>query len=365
MARERKPIFEKVPGSGVWYIRYYDDAGRRHCERAGSEASAAEGYKKRARQIEDSVFCPPRSVNKLKFGELMDLAFADRKVRLAPTSYESDLGRAKRLREWFGEMPAAKVTAALIQERIRELCEGGLEGSTCNRYKALVSAMFTFAIKAKKLSHSPMRAVESFREGDGRVRFLDREEEAALRKVIERDCPKCEPELDLALNTGLRRNELFRLRWDQVDLERAILTVQGKRPAKGGGKGQRFVRLNSVAVEALRRLHRQSRGSAWVCPGKHDPPSARDWREWFEDAVKSAGLEDFHYHDLRHTFASRLVMAGVPLAAVQELMGHRFIVTTQRYSHLAPDHQRANVEKLATEYGNSGRLLSIAVGQEK
>jgi integrase len=143
--------------------------------------------------------------------------------------------------------------------------------------------------------------------------------------------------------------ELFRLTWDKVDLQHNILTVQGKQAANSSESSRRFVPINEFAHRAFEELHRRSAGSEYVCPGDHpvDDGNQQDWRSWFEGAVKRAGVVNFRFHDLRHTFASRLVMEGVPLSAVQELLGHRSIVTTQRYAHLAPDHQKANVGKLA------------------
>jgi integrase len=85
---------------------------------------------------------------------------------------------------------------------------------------------------------------------------------------------------------------------------------------------------------------------SYVIPGPA-APRGRDWRRWFEDAVEAAEIPDFHYHDLRHTFGSRLVMKGVDLRTVMELMGHSDITMTMRYAHLAQSHVRDAVERLA------------------
>jgi len=104
---------------------------------------------------------------------------------------------------------------------------------------------------------------------------------------------------------------------------------------------KRFIAVNSAARCALEILGLSPNGSGLVCS-----PLAGPERRWFAEVVKQAGLANFHWHDLRHTFASRLVMAGVDLRTVQELMGHKAIAMTVRYSHLAPAHQREAVERL-------------------
>lgn len=89
----------------------------------------------------------------------------------------------------------------------------------------------------------------------------------------------------------------------------------------------------------------RAEGIGYVCPG-FEGSRSRGWRRWFEDAVEKAGIHNFRWHDLRHTFASRLVMAGVPFRAVQMLLGHERIETTLRYSHLGDTHLGEAVERL-------------------
>ena len=210
-----------------------------------------------------------------------------------------------------------------------------------NRYRTLLSNIFSFGVRNGKLVANPIARIERFREPEGRVRFLDADEEKALRAAVRGQSPEHEAEFDIAINTGLRRGEQYGLTWDRVDLERGILTVYGK-------TGRRFVPINSGARVAILHLHKVSNGSKFVCPDR-EREAQKDWRKWLDQACLTAKIDNFRWHDLRHTFASRLVMAGVDLRSIQELCGHRSIVTTQRYAHLSPDHQKANVEKLTRE----------------
>ena len=172
-------------------------------------------------------------------------------------------------------------------------------------------------------------------EDNTRIRFLLPDEETALRTAIEAKCPEHLPEFVLALNTGLRLSEQYGLTWADVSIARRILTVQR---SKNGST--RHVPLNRAALCALDDLRKQTGGTGFVCGGAPEP------RRWFGAALADAKIAGFSWHCLRHTFASRLVMAGVDIRTVQELLGHKTIAMTVRYSHLAPKHTLAAVERL-------------------
>jgi integrase len=154
------------------------------------------------------------------------------------------------------------------------------------------------------------------------------------------------PLVTVALHTGLRRGELFGLRWQDVDLTRAMLTVRGY----GAKSGQtRHIPLNTTAVDTL-KTWRSGRSkpavdAPLVFPGADDG-ALEDIKKAWAGLMKAAALTDFRFHDLRHTFASKLVMAGVDLNTVRELLGHSDIKMTLRYAHLAPEAKAAAVAKL-------------------
>ncbi len=164
---------------------------------------------------------------------------AAKKIRLAESSYYSDTHRLKPLIKEFGSMPAEKVTVDRINAFLATL-KDGRSGSTVNRYRSLLSNIFTLGVKSGTVASNPLARVDKFRESDSRVRFLDAEEEKALRAAVRAQSAEHEAELDLALHTGIRRGEQYGLTWDRVDLERGILTVYGK-------TGRRFVPINSAA----------------------------------------------------------------------------------------------------------------------
>jgi len=350
--KQQRGVFEHPKGSSVYWINYYDAKGKRHREKVGGYRAAIDAYYERKLSIRQGKFKPPRAAG-ISFRDLVEESFADRQTRLSPASCSTDRARSHPLVEWFGAMSASRITAPMIADCLRELREER-SGPTVNRYKALLSAIFKWGMRNGKLFDNPARDVQGYRDSEKRVRYLDEiSEEPALRDAIQRDYPEFEPELDLAIHTGMRRNELYRLPWKDVDLGRGVLTVRGKAHANSQQNRIRHIPINSAAAEAFEKLYARRNGSAYVCAGFHADeagrspnPDERDRREWFENSIEVAGIDDFHYHDLRHTFASRLVMNGVPLAAVMEFLGHTTLNMVLRYAHLAPGHQKANIESL-------------------
>ncbi|MGH9418655.1 MAG: tyrosine-type recombinase/integrase [Thermoanaerobaculia bacterium] len=141
----------------------------------------------------------------------------------------------------------------------------------------------------------------------------------------------------LAMNTGLRRNELLSLCWSDINFDAKMLTVRGEN-AKSGK--QRHIPLNVEALSVLKRWQSQTCDSGRVF-------AVDGFKSAWVNLLFAAKIERFRFHDLRHHFASRLVMAGVDLNTVRELLGHADLTMTLRYAHLAPAHLAAAVEKLA------------------
>ncbi|MGD0950587.1 MAG: site-specific integrase [Candidatus Binatia bacterium] len=159
--------------------------------------------------------------------------------------------------------------------------------------------------------------------------------------------------VEFAIHTGLRQGEQFGLRWEWVDLQNAVLRI----PTSKGGK-PRTVPLNDVARGVLRRQPRRLR-CPWVwptssrkdgaTPGRNHINTRNFERRVFVPALQAAGIEDFRWNDLRHTFASRLAMAGETLQTIAELLGHSSVQMAQRYAHLSPGHLQAAVQRLVSK----------------
>lgn len=277
--------------------------------------------------------------------------------------------------KWL-EAPLTSFNKWRIESWRRDRLKAGIKPPTINRQIDTLKAALQKAVEWEVIDQHPLRGLGRLKTGDDkRVRFLSAEEEQRLRDaLIKRETALREsrvsanewraerhkdllplragefvdhlrPLVLLALNTGLRRGELFSLRWSDINLKNANLTVRAA-AAKSGQR--RDVPLNVEAAKTLRSWQKQSEdadGDALVFPGIDGARLNNIVKSW-ETARKLAKLPGFRFHDLRHTFASKLVQRSVPLNTVRELMGHADIKMTLRYAHLAPGNLSSAVAQL-------------------
>jgi integrase len=223
----------------------------------------------------------------------------------------------------------------------------GWAASTFNHHRSFLMLAYREAKRNGKVRTNPARDVRHHKENNSRVRFLSRGqggEYARLFAVIERKYPEHLAEFLFALNTGLRLGSQYAATYEMIDWSRNVLDV----PRTKNGEAV-HVPLNETVTRAIRSL------PSW---GEHKGPLFRNLRcperpvlsndHWFKPAVKAAGVENFKWHDLRHTFASWLTQDGVPLHRVAKLLGHKGLQMTARYAHLAPSQLHADVALLVT-----------------
>jgi integrase len=322
----------------------------------GPRALAIELYRKRKTEIRERRFFPkPIPKRVVLFDEIAQdfLAYSREHKRSA----ENDEARMRRLRATFGGRSITDITVHDI-ERLRGELSRDLSAASANRHLALLKVTFNRAMKAEpaKAERNPVRGVKLLKENNARVRVLTDTEEWRLLATL----PFCyRPLVIVALHTGMRRGELANLRWQDVDFHTRTLVVQQSKSGEG-----RRVPMNRVVVATLRALRRERQAfSGLVFPSPEGRFLHNFGRAWAK-AVKTAGITDLRFHDLRHTAASHLVMAGVDLYTVKEILGHKTLVMTQRYSHLSPEHQRQAVERLVrTEAAHASATDPVTASQ--
>lgn len=364
---KHKGVFERMKGSGIWWIRYTNEQGKRVTSKVGTFSAAVRVYDQRTTEIRLGILLPKSPRRGTKFSDLVtDATKFSEKHHRASKDFKQ---RVELALPEFGNRIAESITTRELQDWLDEMAEEReWTGGTQNRFKSSLSTVFREGMRAGKVSINPARLIRRSKESLGRVRFLSYEEEAKLRKAIAATLPgriKDEGEsafaqLDVALHTGMRKSEQFTATWEQVDLERGFIYLS---MTKNGT--DRFVTLNSAAVQVLKDLQERHK-QLGLPPDSTLFHSKRDGliknpRKWFATALDQAGIKGVTWHTLRHTFASRLVMAGVDLKTVQELMGHKTIAMTARYAHLAPTHKLQALETLVRPGSvsvQSGRKLA-------
>lgn len=266
----------------------------------------------------------------------------------------------------FNDKPLASLDTLTIERWRRDRIKDGLAVATVERDLSTLRSALAHAVRHGFIAEHPMRDVKRRKFDNARVRHLAADEETRLRAALTKrdDTMRAErvsankwragrsrvllPELPsdgfgdhltplvlTALNTGLRRGELTSLRWTDLSMDQCNLTVRAA-AAKGGKR--RDVPLNDEAKSALERWQKQCKTERVF--------EISDAKTAFTKLLTDAKITDFSFHDLRHTFASKLVMAGVDLNTVRELLGHADLKMTLRYSHLAPAHKAAAVALL-------------------
>ena len=226
------------------------------------------------------------------------------------------------------DVPVKDITPRRIQTFLNTYVEENrLTPATRNRHLTMMKAMFNRGLHWNLIVENPTHGIPKLRENGSRMRYLDQDE---IRRLLECASVRFRPILTVALHTGMRRGEIMKLEWRDVDLRNRVLRVRESKSGK-----QRIIPIDDTLHSTLRGLpSRFEKGLVFPSPVTGNRWT--DFKRQFRNATKKAKIDDFRFHDTRHTFASHLVMAGVDIRTVQELLGHQSLAMTMRYSHLAP-----------------------------
>ncbi len=356
-------VFEKVKGSDVWWIRWCCTEGHLHRKKIGSQVVAVQEHGAERKDVERAqrlrIQCCPE-IDRQRVMEERRKHVPFREIAQDFLDYarvhkrdQNDGQRMARLLAVFGDKLASEITPQDV-ERYKALQGSRLAPATVNRDLALLKATFNRARKAGKVPHNPVQVVPLFKENNARTRCLTDEEEARLYSALP---DYLRPFLVVALHTGMRWGELARLTWDDVDFYTGTLHVRESKSGEGRRiPMNRVVRetLQVVRREQVQRARDQSEGGREIlshlvfCSARGH--FLRNFARGWYPALRQVKITNFRWHDTRHTAASRLVMAGVDLYTVKEILGHKTVAMTARYSHLSPGHQRQALERLVDRH---------------
>jgi len=284
----------------------------------------------------------------------------------------------KRLKKNFVHLlnrPLDEINTWAVEKWRGERLKDGIKPATVNRDITTLKAALSKAVDWDVIDKNPLAKLRRVKtDNQGKVRYLNPEEEKRLRAALDtreerirnerasanewraargyelyRDLigqalvDHLKPLVLLALNTGMRRGELFQLCWENVSFSKGTLTIEGA-DAKSGRT--RHIPLNKDALQVLKDWRGDNKKPTGLVFPSHTGKPLDNVKKAWENLLFDAKIKNFRWHDMRHHFASKLVMAGVDLNTVRELLGHSDYTMTLRYAHLAPEHKKEAVERI-------------------
>ena len=329
----------KRDGSPNWWATWNGQDGKRYRRSSGTdnrklaEALAAKWVKEDF--LEEHFGKKPE----VSFSEAL-LRYANAHKRDHPRAFKGDIRyRLKRLQERFGDHLLSEMTLKIIQDFMDERLET-VSQATAQKDVSTLRAILNKAHREELMDRTPR--FPKFKALKSRDRWLTPEEE---RRLINASAPHLAHLISFAVDTGGRLSELPRLDWRDVELSKGRIRFRDTQNGEN-----RTVRLCNRAQKSLITLGLGESGPVFTFRGK----SMKTVQTSFNSARALAGLEDVRFHDLRHTFASRLVQGGVALYDVMHLMGHKSLKMVQNYAHLAPDYQDKAIQALNASGHNLG-----------
>lgn len=250
--------------------------------------------------------------------------------------------------ERFGDLPINTIKVADIQAYLTYLKQGrNLAPATVNRHRALLSKMFNIAIDYELLVNNPCSRVQKLTENNQRERYLNSDEIARMVSTLKSAMNESKLNRNavaaflMLLFTGARKREVLDMKWADVNIATQQWHLQHNK-----GNRARYIPLSSEAISVLQHMKRFAH-SEFVFVNPQTGKPICDPRKTFRWLLNMVGIEKLRIHDLRHTFASQAVNNGASLYLVQQLLGHRSPVTTQRYAHLQSDTLLNASERIA------------------
>ena len=273
-----------------------------------------------------------------KFKDLADM-YLENYAKSNKRSWQDDKYRIDaHMNPFFGSYELQKVTPLLIEKYRAERLKAGVSRSTVNREITIMKKMFNLAIDWSLTDKNPIVKVKLFSEKDTMKERILTEEEVRLMA----ESPEyLKPILIVALNSGMRRGEVLNLKWKQIDISKKLIRVENTKSGKN-----RVIPVNEYLYQVLLKAKCENGKSRFVFPNPETELPYTEVKKSFKSACERAGIDDLRFHDLRHTFATRLLESGVDLITVRDLLGHFSVRVTQRYTHSSQEQKKVAVELL-------------------
>jgi len=340
-----------------WMLDAYND-GNRHRKmipHARLKEQAKNAEVKLQQEMFDNRFNPQKKAPLLS--DFIDEHFLPWS-RANKRSCYHDGWRSKSIKDFFAGKRLDEITPMLIEKfksKEREvITQRGAKQSpaSVNRKLELLSRILSMAVDYEMIPSNPCKRVRKFQLNNRRERYLSTEEENRLMSMLIGNRAYLRPIIILALNTGMRRGEILNLEWWQIDFSSNRLIVTKTKSGK-----PRHIPMNQIVRETLLELHENKKGK-YVFESRRKPGHPiLEPKKSFNSALKDAEIENFRFHDLRHTAGTRLAEAGADAFTIKDILGHASIQTSAIYVHATNEGKRRAVVALERYAENHGHKL--------
>ena len=331
-------------GKTYWFSIQYESKRIHQSLNTDNKRLAEKLHSKVITDMVEGRYFERAEAKKHSFDELMDKFMHEYAVKREESTRSRYVSARKNLGRHFKGHTLADLSPKALSSYVQFRKEEGAKAATVNRELGLLSKAFNLALRQWEwCNDNPCSRIQREPENNTIDRWLTSEEDARLLNGAEGYLNGQLVEIIiLAMNTGLRQGEILNVRWKDVDLSRKVITVQ-----KTKNKDPKVIPLNQTVSDMLLNKSKVVNISGYVFSTMNGTKISRwNLKREYANALRKANITNFRFHDLRHTFATRLVQSGVDLYRVAKLLGHRDISTTQRYAHHHPESLRSSVEIL-------------------
>jgi integrase len=318
-------------GSKIWWISIYHNGKRIRKSTGTPDRRLSEKiYAKVKTQLVEGKWFDLDEAASRTSGELIERYLRERSTHKSPASQNRDKSCFKHILNFFGNCPLADITPRAVNE-YKNMRLNQVDPQSVVKELGVLRNAFNVAIKEWEwVKDNPLAHISMPKVPPGRVRFITSEE---VERLIEFADDWFKPVLIVAIHTGLRQGNIITLTWDKINLFQHMLLFDAKEMKNDEGL---CIPMSDTLFETLKDLYKVRHvNSSLVFMRNGKPLYQTALNRALEKACKKAGIKDFRFHDLRHTFASLLIQSGVDLYTVQKLLGHKDSRMTQRYAHLA------------------------------
>jgi integrase len=354
--------------SKTFYFKYFDANGKQGKAKIGDTNALTVAQARqmalelKTRITKGETVKKEKPAEKLTLGEFLTNTYFPIRCNELKSSRETARKITANFKKFFNK-PIDELDADAIDKWIKQRIDSGAKAATVNKIVSALKAALNWGVKTKRIEINPITHIEKRKEFDSeqKIRFLSDDERERLESALAARDNRIHklnandesgvfadflyPAVLLSLNTGIRRNALFNLKWFDIDLSKRLIIL---RPEISKNGKKELIDINDDAADVLSSWQEQNKfadDNDLVFPEIKGSRYMYVYREW-QAVLKDAGIEKFRWHDMRHDFASQLVMAGIDIYTVCKMLNHSDVRITMKYAHLAPDRTKNAVQAL-------------------